>query len=312
MRLTKALLTVMAIVVGLGVFSAHAEEDWRIKYPVIHFSTSTGENEADRIARYTPFEKYLEKTLGVPVEFYVASDYAGAIEGMKARKVQFVSLGSAGYSAAYAVTKGECQPLVTQIDSYNSSGYHSVICVKSDSPYKTIDDLKGKSIAFADPNSTSGFLIPTYYLRKLGYSPDDTSFFGKTGFSGSHEMGVLAVKKGTYDACCTWYTNKERSNPKRMAGKGMIQWNEEDPSKSDVRIIWKSPLIPNGPWTCRKELPKALKEAFINAMIDLPKADPDAFQKLGDGKLSGFKRVPHERYLDIIEMRSQNLKKRKS
>ncbi|MGD9222866.1 MAG: hypothetical protein PVH22_06460, partial [Desulfobacteraceae bacterium] len=61
MRFSKAILTVMTILAGLGVFSAHAEEDWRIKYPEIHFSTSTGENEADRIARYTPFQKYLEQ-----------------------------------------------------------------------------------------------------------------------------------------------------------------------------------------------------------------------------------------------------------
>jgi phosphonate transport system substrate-binding protein len=306
--------------------------DWRSEYSPLVISSGTSENEADRIRRYKPFTEYLEKTLNVPIKYYVASDYAGAIEGVKARKVHFARMGSASYAAAYDVTDGGVEPLLVEIDSYDSTGYHSVICVKSDSPYESIQDLKGKSLAFADPNSTSGFLVPTYYLRKMGMDYD--KYFGKTGFAGNHEMGVLAVKKGTYDACCTWYSNEVRSNLSRMAGKGMLKFDEDNPGKSDVRIIWKSPLIPNGPWYCRKELPEQMKKDVTDALYELPRianaykilkekygvspqdlpqaaAAHEAWMALTDGELNGYKKVTHGRWADIIEMRRQNLKRRK-
>ena len=133
----------------------------------------------------------------------------------------------------------------------------------------------------------------------MGKDPDN--FFGNIGFAGNHEMGILAVIKGTYDASCTWYANKERNNCQRMAGKGMIDLNE-------IRMIWKSPLITNGPIACPDYLPEKMKEDFARAMLDWPARDPEGWIAYNapsePGK--GYMRVNHERYADFVEMTRLN------
>lgn len=268
---------------------------WQDEYPRIIYSTTSGENEKDRIARVQHLIDYLERELDVEVEYYSVSDYAGSIEAMKAGKVDFSSFGTAGYVRAYLVTDGNVEPLVCGLDATGGSGYHSTIWVRADSGYDSVDDLKGKSLAFADPNSTSGFLVPSFYLRKAGKDPDD--YFGTTGFSGNHEMGILAVVKGTYDAACTWYTNEDRGNPQRMGAKGMIDIN-------DIKMIWKSPVITNGPVTARKDLPAQMKEDFRNALLAFSTKDPEGYAAMSAPSPpgGGYMAVNHDRYRDFVEM----------
>ncbi len=277
-----------------------APDNWRKKYPTLVVSAITGENEADRVVRYKPLIAYLTKELGVKVEFYVVSDYAGVIEGMKAKKIQFAALGPMSYAQAYKVTGGNVEPSFTSVTLDGESGYHSVVVVKASSPYQTLDDLKGKSFAFADPNSTSGYLFPSFYLKKMGKNPE--TFFGKTGFSGSHENGVIAIMNGTYDAAATHWANENSGNLARMIKKNMIK-------AGDVRVIWTSPLIPNSPWTILKDLPEQMKDDVKKAFLEYQVKDPDGFQKLTDGQVLKYIPTTHDRYLDIIEINEQNMKK---
>ena len=108
----------------------------------------------------------------------MVSDYAGQIEALKAKKIQMASLGSDAYAAAFDVTKGNVEPLVVAIDTMGSTGYNSIVIVQKDSPIKSIADLKGKSFAFADPNSTSGFLFPTFDSGRWASTPIATSASG--------------------------------------------------------------------------------------------------------------------------------------
>ena len=175
--------------------------------------------------------------------------------------------------------------------------------MKKDSPYQTIQDLKGKAFAFADPNSTSGFLVPSYYLRKQGITPD--AFFGKTGFSGSHENSILAVLNGTYDAAATWWNDETYGNISRMEEKGMIP-------RGNTRIIWKSPRLPGDPvWVIHKDLPGQMIQDIKAALLHLPTASPEAWKDLVGGTSSALKEVSEKDYEDIIEMRKENLKQRK-
>jgi phosphonate transport system substrate-binding protein len=112
--------------------------------------------------------------------------------------------------------------------------------------YQALNDLKGKPLAYADPNSTSGYIAPAYFLRESGVDP--AAFFGRTGFAGSHENNILALFNGTYDAAATWWTNEERSNVTRMEGKKMIPAGQ-------LRYIWKSPKLPSSPWAIHTDLP---------------------------------------------------------
>jgi phosphonate transport system substrate-binding protein len=277
-------------------------ESWQQQYPEITLGVITSENEADRIQRYKPVRSYLEKELGVKINWRTATDYAGIIEGVKAKKVQLAYFGPASYSKCWIVTSGKVIPLVGELDSRGDFGYHSVVVVKKDSGYQKIEDLKGRKLAFADPNSTSGHQAPRYFLTEAGFDPD--SFFGSTAFSGSHENSVMALLNGTFDAAATWWRSEEYSNPKRMEMKGMIpegQW----------RIIWKSPKLPASPWAVPAYLPEEMRNDLQNTLMAMKDKDPVAWEGLTMGKASGFREVTHKDYEPIVRMIKANLEARK-
>ena len=303
--ITRRLLLIPAIFLST-ILLAHSVarcEDWRRQYAEINLGVVTSENEADRVARYKPVRDYLQRVLGVEVKWRTATDYAGIIEGVKAKKIELARFGPASYAQCWIITNGAVEPLVGDIDEQDTFGYYSVLIVKADSPYKTLDDLRGKKLAFADPNSTSGYQAPQFFLMEQGYNTG--TFFGETTFSGSHENSVMALLNGTVDVAATWWNNESYSNPQRMEHKGMIppgQW----------RIVWKSPQLPASPWAMPTYLPEQMRQDITNALMHMPQADPEAWQALNDGKIKGFRRVTHADYEPIVRMVRHNLKQRRT
>jgi phosphonate transport system substrate-binding protein len=175
--------------------------DWKSQYPELTFAVVPAENATGVSDRYAGFMDYLSKELGVPVKLRIANDYAAVIEGQRAGNIQIAYYGPASYSKAY-LTGVKTEPFVTTRNNDGAIGYYSVIYVKADSPYKDIHDLKGKTIGFVDPNSTSGYNAPRFYLHKNGIDVD--SFFGKSIITGSHENGIIALDKGTVDCAADW------------------------------------------------------------------------------------------------------------
>lgn len=281
---------------------AAQNSDWRATYKEIRYGISSQENSEDALTRSEPFRKHLEAKLGVPIKIFRSIDYAGQVEALRAGHIEFARVGPATYAVAYKVMGNAIEPLGRDVDNFGSDGYYSVLAVKADSPYRTIDDLKGKIIGWADPNSTSGYQFPIYYLRRQGYEP--TQFFSKSIFSGSHENGILGLVQGTFDAAATFWNNEERGNIQRMELKKMIPTGA-------TRIIWKSPLIPNGPILSRSNLPAELKELLITTFINMPSENPEAWKALTDGHLKGVIRAKHEDYLDVIAVTLENDKDRK-
>lgn len=291
--------------IALAALPAFAQ-DWKSDYKIVRFGILSGENESDRIARYTPFEQYLEKTLGVDVEIFTAGNYDGVIQALAANQIEFAFLGSSAYAAAYTASEGNVVPLLTSIQEDDSTGYFSIIAVRCDSGYKTIDDLKGKTLAFADPDSTSGYAVPLYNLVQQGYEP--STFFGAIPFSGSHEAGVAGVVNGQFDAAATYINNEKNGIPQRMVTKGMI-------NEGEVCWIWTSPEITSGPFTARKNLPQGLMDEMKAAVLNVPTADPVAFTEMSGAENStqkGYVEVNHDRYQWIIDMRDWLKKQRRS
>jgi phosphonate transport system substrate-binding protein len=306
MIVSRRTLTTMALAgvatLALGAATGNAA-DWREKYKEVSIGVVTSENEADRLTRYKPVLAYFEKSLGVKVNWRNATDYAGVIEGVKAGKIEIGRFGPAAYSKAWLIMKGEIEPLVGELDSDGNFGYYSVVIVKKDSPYKTIKDLKGTKFGFADPNSTSGYQTPRYFLGEAGIDVD--KFFGSTAFSGSHENSVVALLNGTFDAAATWYRSPEQSNMTRMERKKMIepgQW----------RVIWESPLIPSSPWAMSTKLPPEMRADVKHALLKMKDADPEAWKSLTDGKATGYRDVTHKDYEAVVRMIKANLANRKS
>jgi phosphonate transport system substrate-binding protein len=269
---------------------AHA--DWKANIKELTFVVVPAENASGVSDRFAPFMAYLTAQLGVPVTVRVANDYAAVIEGQRAGNIQVAYYGPASYSKAY-LTGVKTEPFVTTRNGSGEIGYYSVIYVKASSPYKEVQDLKGKTIGFVDPNSTSGYNAPRFYLHKMGIEVD--SFFSKSIITGSHENGVIAVDKGTVDCCTDWWNSEDDSNLTRMVNKGMVK-------KDDFRRVFKTPILPGSPYAYLSDLPDDLKKMIVTAFLDAPTKDKAAFDKLSDGKDKEFVQVTHKDYADIVDM----------
>lgn len=302
MRIFKKLPTVVTVVLLTAAFiNPVFAADWRSRYDEIVMGVITEENAEDRAKRWDPTRDYLAETLGVSIKWREATDYAGVIEALKARKIELAWFGPASFARAWLVTEGNAVPLAAEIDKDGGFGYFGVIIVKKDSPYQSVEDLKGKRFGFADPNSTSGFQAPNFFLSEAGYKPDE--FFGSTTFSGSHENSVKMLYEDNFDAVATWWTNDQKSNMSRMEEKGMIP-------EGQYRIIWKSPRLPSDPFTVPAWLPKQMQEDIKSALLAMPYKAPAAFKALMGSSLR-FREVELDDYQPVIRFVKANLEKRK-
>lgn len=177
---------------------------------------------------------------------------------------------------------------------------------RKDSGIKTLEDMKGKKLGFADPDSTSGYLVPSVALpAQIGAKVDD--YFASTGFGGGHENNVLEMLKGTFDGAVTWssgvgdYADGYTSgNIRKMVDKGLLDMN-------DVVEVWRSPLIPNGPIVVSNKLDKDVRAKFVSWMKALPESDPDCFSAIQGGDYKGFVDVDQSFYETIIAARKAKI-----
>jgi phosphonate transport system substrate-binding protein len=286
-----------------GAGTAHAE-DWKAKYPEIVFGKIPDENASGTLDRYQPFMDYLSKEIGTKVTLRIAQDYAAVIEGQRAGQIHIGYYGPASYARAVMVG-AKIEPIAIEVNADGTKGYHSVFYVKKDSPYRTIEDLKGKNLGLVDPNSTSGNNVPRFELSKLGIDPE--GFFGKVVYTGSHENAVIALGQGTVDVAANWWNDENESMLKRMERKGMAKYD-------DYRIIFKSAQIVNSPIAMLSDLPEDLKKAIAGAILSFPVKEPEAFKKMTDGKQLPWQPVTHDAYKPIMDLNKfvDDLRKKKA
>ncbi|MDI4666660.1 phosphonate ABC transporter substrate-binding protein [Xanthobacter autotrophicus] len=297
--------TLIAACAALAVSAgAAAAQDWKAKYPELVFAVVPAENATGVIERYTPFTEYLSRQLGTKVTLRIANDYAAVIEGQRSGNVHIGSYGPSAFARAL-MTGAKIEAFAIEVNADGTKGYRSVLYVKADSPYKSIEDLKGKNICLVDPNSTSGNNVPRFSLNKMGIKPDE--FFGKVVYAGSHENAVIAVQQGTCDAAFNWWNDEQESNLKRMERKGMAKYD-------DYRIIFKSEQIVNSPYAYLADLPSELKAKIRDAFFSIDKNDKAAFDKIYEGKQQMWQPVDNESYVGIIELNKfvDELRKKKS
>lgn len=260
-----------------------------------------GENLSDRLRSKECLRQRLEKTLGVPVKMFPAADYAGTLEGLLGGNLDYAELGPSGYARVWLQNKDAVEPIVTTRQTDGSTGYYAIMVARVDSGIKSLADMKGKVLGYADPNSTSGYLVPSAAFAKLGI--DERTYFAKTIFSGGHEQNILAVLSGDVDAGVTWtsgvgdwHEGYSNGNLRKMVDKGLLDMSE-------IREIWRSPLIPNGPIVVRKSLPPAVKAKVKASLLALAKDDPDCMYEAMFGSLKGLIEVGHDAYATIVEAR---------
>ena len=277
-------------------------QDWKAKYPELTFAIIPAENATGVIERYTPFVDYLSKQLGVKVNLRVANDYAAIIEGQRAGNIHIASYGSASFARAL-ITDVKVDAFGIDVNADGSKGYYSVFYVKKDSPYKSIEDLKGKNLGLVDPNSTSGNNVPRFALDQKGIDPE--TYFGKVVYTGSHENAVLALVQGTVDVAANAWTDDQDSYLVRMITKGMLKNADGTPMKyEDFRIIAKSDPILNGPLAYLSDMPADLKAKIADAFFNLRKNDKAAADKIYDGKMDreGWAPAKTEDWKPVVDL----------
>ena len=238
----------------------------------------------DSIARlkkwYEPFAEALDEKMGprYRIETKYASDYAGIIEAMRFDKVDFAQYGNK--SAIEAVDHAGAEVFAQYVSASGSPGYWSHIIVHKDSPYDSIDELikNGDKLVFGngDPNSTSGFLVPGYYVwARRGINPREHF---KEVRNASHEANCLAVAKKQVD----FATNNNMSIKR-------FKQNFPELGKK-IKKVWQSPLIPSDPVAWRRDLPKEHRTALKAALLAFGRSGPNAEREreilanLGEGK----------------------------
>ena len=287
--------TTAAVVAVMLIATTAANADWRTQYPTINFGVLTLENQMTTVDRYNIYIAYAEKKLGVKIKLFQASDYAGVGQALIAGHLQMARIGGAGYASAWLDCNGCIEPSVTTEGLDGTTGYLSILTVRTDSPYQSLEDLKGESIAFADPNSTSGYIVPMVMLTKAGIDPD--KYFGKTSFSGGHEQSVIALLKGTYDAVYTWTAkNDSFGNLRMMMDKGLLK-------RDQVRIIGTSDPIRNPLLAVRTELPAQMKKDIAQMYFDMATENQAVLRAAAQGDVKRYVAVTHEDYATQVEAR---------
>lgn len=257
----------------------------------LNFGIISTESTQNLRQDWQPVLDDLAKKTGAKVNAFFAPDYAGIIEAMRFNKIQLAWFGNK--SAMEAVDRANGEVFAQMVNADGTQGYYSHLIVHKDSPIKNLDDVikNGKSLSFSngDPNSTSGFLVPGYYVFAQNKIDPKTHF--KVTRSANHETNALAVANKQVDLA----TNNSEN---------LDKFREKFGDKfRDLRIVWTSPLIPLDPLVMRKDLAPEAKKAIQDFFYNYGKGgqqERDNLMKLS--KLSGFKPSTDRQLLPIRQL----------
>jgi phosphonate transport system substrate-binding protein len=227
-----------------------------------------GDNPAQTKAALEPFRAYLQKKLGMEVQFFYTTDYTAVIEAMRSKKIHMAHLTPFAY--VLATQKPGLEPIATLGINGQPTLYHSIIFTNHQTGLKSMDDVKARAknltLCFADPASTSGHLIPRAYLNSVGLNPDNA--FKESLFAGSHAASILSVKSGKVNVGCS---TSELALDK-LVREGIVK-------REDIVILWTSPPIVNDAITVRSDLNKDFIKKVQAAYLDAAKDDFASFSK---------------------------------
>ncbi len=260
-----------------------------------------GENAQDRMTSNECYRAGIEAALGVPVKVFTPADYDGVIQGLLGGTLDMAWLGASAYAKIYLTDAEAVEAVLTKQNVDDSTGYYSIGFARKDSGITSMEDAKGKTFAFAEPNSTSGYLVPAAELMaKFGKLEE---YFAEVKFSGGHEQTIVAVNNGDVmagvswaDGLGAWEDGYNSGAFRKAADAGLIDMN-------NVVEIWRSTLIPEGPMVVRKALPADVKEKVIALTADLHEVDKECAYGVAAGEAKDFVPVTHDAYLGIVEAR---------
>ena len=260
-----------------------------------------GENAQDRMTSNECYRAAIETALGVPVKLFTPADYDGVIQGMLGGTIDMAWLGASAYAKIYLTDPASVEVRLTKQNLNDSTGYYSIGFARKDAGIATIEDAKGKSFAFAEPNSTSGYLVPAAEMTAK-FGPLD-AYFSEVKMSGGHEQTIVGVNNGDFaagvswaDGVGNWEDGYASGAFRKAADAGLVDMN-------NLVEIWRSALIPEGPMVVRAALPADVKDKVTQITADMWETDKACAYGIAAGDAKDFVPATHDMYLGIVEAR---------
>jgi phosphonate transport system substrate-binding protein len=230
---------------------------------VLRVTTIPEEAATEQVRKFTPLAQYLEKQLGMKVEFTPVSDYPAAVEALVNKKVDLVWFGGFTHVQAQLRSGGKIVPIAQREED---TQFRSVFIAKTDSGIKALADMKGKQISFGSQSSTSGHLMPRSNLLAAGINPEKD--FRRIAYSGAHDATIASVVSGKVDAAALDIT----------VWRKFVAENRVDTKAVDV--FFTTPPFFNYNWSVHADMPADLRQRITKALLDLSPATPEGAEIL--------------------------------
>ena len=250
----------LAALAGLGLCALPAQAQ---APQVLRVTTIPEEAATEQVRKFTPLAQYLERALGLKVEFTPVSDYPAAVEALVNKKVDLVWFGGFTHVQAQLRSGGKIIPIAQREED---TQFRSVFIAKTDSGIKSLAGMKGKQVSFGSQSSTSGHLMPRSNLLDAGINPEKD--FRRIAYSGAHDATIASVVSGKVDAAALDIT----------VWRKFVAENRVDTKAVDV--FFTTPPFFNYNWSVHADMPADLRQRITKALLDLSPASPEGAEIL--------------------------------
>ena len=246
-------LVVTAFAVVLSSLSSFALAQQTFKVTTIPEEAAT-----EQVRKFGPLVKYLERQLGMKVEFTPVTDYPAAVEALVNKQVDLVWFGGFTHVQAQIRSGGKVIPIAQREED---TQFRSVFITQTDSGIKQLVDLKGKTVSFGSQSSTSGHLMPRSFLLQAGIDPERD--FKRIAYSGAHDATIASVVSGKVDAAALDIT----------VWRKFVDEKKIDTAK--VNVFYTTPPYYNYNWSVHADMPAPMRERVTKALLDLSMDTPE-------------------------------------
>ena len=273
MKFYRRTLLALTLLAGAGLVQAQQ---------VLRVTTIPEEAATEQVRKFTPIASYLERRLGMKVEFTPVSDYPAAVEALVNKKVDLVWFGGFTHVQAQIRSGGKIIPIAQREED---TRFQSVFIAKTDSGIKTLADMKGKQVSFGSASSTSGHLMPRHFLLQAKIDPDKD--FRRIAYSGAHDATIASVVNGRVDA----------------AALDITVWrkfvSEDKVDTKAVDVFFTTPTFFNYNWSVHADMPAELRNRIQKALLDLDPATAEGREILQLNRATRYIPTTPENYKGI-------------
>jgi phosphonate transport system substrate-binding protein len=272
----SALIRIAALALGLAVVAP------AVAQPVFKVTTIPEEAATEQNRKFGPLTRYLERTLGMKVEFTPVNDYPAAVEALVNKQVDMVWFGGFTHVQAQLRSGGKIVPIAQREED---TQFRSVFITQISSGIKQLPDLKGKQVSFGSQSSTSGHLMPRSFLLQAKIDPDKD--FKRVAYSGAHDATIASVVGGRVDAAALDIT----------VWRKFVDEKKVDTAK--VNVFYTTPPYFNYNWSVHADMPAALRERVTKALLDLSMSTPEGKEILTLNRATKYIATKPENYRDL-------------